>query len=134
MTNITSPTELKHDEDVLKADGIVTATGIASKYWLELVSLQTGANNRLWLFVNNTWTFLTNTSDGLQESVQNAFNAGSNLEVEVWYDTLTPAATSEHEASASAFAPPNPFASLIVGLVVRSRPGAAISPLTTLPV
>jgi hypothetical protein len=121
MTNITSPTELKHDENVLKTAGIVTTTGIASRYWLELVSLPTGANNRLWLFVNNTWTVLFNTSDGLQESVQNAFNAGSNLEVEVWYDTLTPATP----------APPNPLVNLIIGLVVRSRRGAAVAARTS---
>ena len=61
---------------------------------------------------------LLNTSDGLQEFVQNAFNAGSNLEVEVWYDTLTPA-------------PPNPFANSIIGLVVRSRTGAAVAATTS---
>jgi uncharacterized SAM-dependent methyltransferase len=61
--------------------------GIASKYWLELVSLPAGNNNRLWLFVNSTWTNLPNTSAGLQASVQNAFNSGSNLQVAVWYDS-----------------------------------------------
>jgi len=80
------------------------ATGTASKYWLELVSLPPGNNNRLWLFVNGTWTFLggttlNGTTAGLQAAVQNAFNSGSNLQVSVWYDTSSNA---------------------IVGLVVRS--------------
>ncbi len=86
MANITRPTANKPDEDVLKAAGVTTTSGIASKYWLELVSLPAGNNNRLWLFVNNTWTHLANTVAGQQASVQNAFNNGSNLQVEVWYD------------------------------------------------
>jgi uncharacterized SAM-dependent methyltransferase len=96
---ITSPVVHTVAEEMLKASAIIAQNGVASKYWLELVSLPAGNNNRLWLFVNGTWTNLTNTSAGLQESVQNAFNAGSNLEVAVWYDT------------------PN----TIVGLVVRSK-------------
>jgi hypothetical protein len=61
-------------------------SGIASKYRLELVSLTPGNNNRLWLLVNDTWAHLDNTSPGLQDSVQNVFNTGSNLLVEVWFD------------------------------------------------
>jgi hypothetical protein len=86
MATTTNPAPQKRDEDHVKALGLTITTGIASKYWLELVSLPPGNNNRLWLFVNNTWTHLANTSAGLQESVQNAFNAGSNLQVEVWFD------------------------------------------------
>jgi hypothetical protein len=86
MANTTNPVAHKRDEDLVKALGLAITTGIASKYWLELVSLPPGNNNRLWLFVNNTWAHLANTSAGLQDSVQNAFNAGSNLQVEVWFD------------------------------------------------
>ena len=84
---LTTPVSHKISEEILKASAITTSQGIASKYWLELVSLPPGNNNRLWLFVNNTWTHLSNTSPGLQESVQNAFNNGSNLQVAVWYDS-----------------------------------------------
>jgi len=83
---ITTPVSHKVSEAVVKAAALTTTTGIASKYWLELISLPPGNNNRLWLFVNSTWTNLPNTPAGLQASVQNAFNAGSNLEVAVWYD------------------------------------------------
>lgn len=83
---LTTPVAHKVAEEMLKASAIVAQQGIASKYWLELVSLPPGNNNRLWLLVNNTWTHLSNTSEGLQESVQNAFNNGSNLQVAVWYD------------------------------------------------
>ena len=86
MSTTTIPVAHKASEDLIKAAALLSTTGKATKYWLELVSLPPGNNNRLWLFVNNTWTHLTNTSAGLQASVQNAFNAGSNLEVEVWYD------------------------------------------------
>jgi uncharacterized SAM-dependent methyltransferase len=83
---ITTPISHKVSEAVVKAAAITTTTGIASKYWLELVSLPAGNNNRLWLLVGGTWTNLPNTSAGLQASVQNAFNTGSNLQVAVWYD------------------------------------------------
>ena len=84
---ITTPISHKVSEAVVKAAAITATTGVASKYWLELVSLPAGHNNRLWLFVNGTWTNLPNTSAGLQASVQNAFNTGSNLQVAVWYDS-----------------------------------------------
>lgn len=86
LSTITSPVAHKLSEDLVKTAGLTIATGIATKYWLELVSLPAGNNNRLWLLVGGTWTNLPNTSAGLQASVQNAFNAGSNLQVAVWYD------------------------------------------------
>lgn len=99
ITHITMPIPDKKAEDLVRvaALGAIT-TGFATKYWTELISLPPGHNNRLWLFVNNTWTNLPNASELIQESVQNTFNAGSNLQTEVWYD-------STHT---------------IVGLVVRS--------------
>jgi len=84
MSTTTSPVTHKVAEAAPQAGP--TLTGNATKYWLELVSLPPGNNNRLWLLVNNSWTFLAGTSAGLQASVQNAFNAGSNLQVAVWYD------------------------------------------------
>jgi hypothetical protein len=86
LSTITSPVAHKPSEDLVKLAAVATTSGIASKYWLEHVSIPPGNNNRLWLLVGNTWTHLTNTSAGLQASVQNAFNAGSNLQVAVWYD------------------------------------------------
>jgi hypothetical protein len=83
----TSPVANKISEDVLKASALAVSNGLATKYWLELISLPAGNNNRLWLLVGGTWTHLANTSAGLQASVQNAFNAGSNLQVAVWWDT-----------------------------------------------
>jgi hypothetical protein len=85
-TTITTPVAHKVSEALVKAAAITTTMGIASKYWLELVSLPPGNKNRLWLLVGGTWTNLPNTSAGLQASVQNAFNSGSNLQVAVWYD------------------------------------------------
>ena len=85
--SITAPVAHKPSEALVKAAGLTVSIGVATKFWLELVSLPPGFNNRLWLLVNNVWTNLPNTSAGLQASVQNAFNAGSNLQVAVWYDT-----------------------------------------------
>jgi hypothetical protein len=86
-TNTSSPVAHKISEDVLKASALSVSIGVASKYWLELISLPPGFNNRLWLLVGGTWTQLANSSVGVQASVQNAFNAGSNLQVAVWWDT-----------------------------------------------
>jgi uncharacterized SAM-dependent methyltransferase len=86
LSTTTSPQAHKLSEDLVKLAAVATTSGIASKYWLELISLPAGNNNRLWLFVGSTWTHLANASVGVQASVQNAFNAGSNLQVAVWYD------------------------------------------------
>lgn len=51
MSNTTSPVAHKGSEDVLKALGLTIITGKATKYWLELVSLPAGNNNRVWLLV-----------------------------------------------------------------------------------
>ena len=82
----TSPISHKMSDDVLKAMALVTTTGKATKFWVELISLPPGNNNRLWLFVNSTWTHHANATAGLLASVQEAFETGSNLEVTVWSD------------------------------------------------
>jgi hypothetical protein len=82
--SLTSPAGHAAGKAALQAASV--SQGLATKYWLELISLPPGNNNRLWLFVNNIWTNLPNTTEGLQESVQNAFNSGSNLQVAVWYN------------------------------------------------
>jgi hypothetical protein len=86
-TTTSSPIAHKPSEDVLKAMALSITTGKATKFWVELISLPPGNNNRLWLSVNNTWTRLANASVGLLASVQDAFETGSNLEVAVWYDS-----------------------------------------------
>ncbi len=78
---------------------LAVTTGVASKYWLELVSYPPGSARSLWLFVDGQWRHLDNPSDGIQSSVQSAFcNCPDRLEVAVWYSN-----------------------DVIVGLVVRSK-------------
>jgi hypothetical protein len=73
---------------MLEVSALVVSSGVASKLWIEWYSLPPGFNNRLWLLVGSTWTQHADTCSAvLLESVQNAFNAGSNLEVAVWWDT-----------------------------------------------
>ena len=86
MTTTTLPMAQKKSEDAVSALGLSTTTGIASKFWVELISIPPGHDNRMWLFVNNTWTNLPNASWGLLELVQDAFETGSNLQVAVWHD------------------------------------------------
>lgn len=86
MTTTTLPMVHKKSEDAVKALGLSTTTGIAAKFWVELISIPPGYNNRLWLFVNSTWTNLPSASWGLLEFVQDAFETGSNMQVAVWYD------------------------------------------------
>jgi len=63
MSIATSPVMLRAEELFPKL-GFPITTGIATQYWLELVSLPPGNNNRLWLFVNNTWTHLATHRTG----------------------------------------------------------------------
>lgn len=74
-------------------------SGVATKYWLELVAYPPGSARSLWLFVDNAWRHLDNPNDGTQISVQSAFcNCPDRLEVAVWFTN-----------------------DVIVGLVVRSK-------------
>jgi hypothetical protein len=98
---MTSPEAVKGLDERHKAFVAAAAveTGVATKYWLELLAYPPGSARSLWLFVNNAWRHLDNPNDGTQISVQAAFcNCPDRLEVAVWYvDTV------------------------IVGLVVRSK-------------
>ncbi len=86
INKTSSPIQHKLSEEILKAAAVPTQNGVATKYWLELISLPAGHNNRLWLFVNSTWTHLDNSTTGQQADVQQSFYNGSNMEVAVWYD------------------------------------------------
>lgn len=100
----TAPEELltageRHKAFAAFALEAVVASGIATKYWLELKAYPPGSARSLWLFVNGSWRHLDNPDIGTQDSVQEAFCACPNsLEVAVWYSGTT-----------------------IVGLVVRSK-------------
>ena len=75
------------------------ASGVATKYWLELKAYPPGSARSLWLFVDGAWRHLDNPDVGTQISVQEAFcTCPDRLEVAVWYSGKT-----------------------IVGLVVRSK-------------
>ncbi|MGZ5482321.1 MAG: hypothetical protein ACXWID_10085 [Pyrinomonadaceae bacterium] len=97
----TAPEALKGSDDRNKAFLAAASleTGIATKYWLELVAYPPGSARSLWLLLNNVWRHLDNPNVGTQDSVQAAFcNCPDRLEVAVW-------ATGD----------------VIVGLVVRSK-------------
>lgn len=68
----------------------VVKTGIATKYWLELLPYPAGSARSLWLFVNDDWRHLDNPDLGTQISVQDAFSkCFEHLEVLVWYSEDT---------------------------------------------
>src|SRR5689334_24838424 len=96
----TSPAELKSLAERIDAFAAAATvdTAVASKYWLELVAYPPGSARSLWLFVNNAWRHLDNPNEGIQISVQDAFNNSSKFEVAVWFS-----------------------GDVIVGLVVRSK-------------
>jgi hypothetical protein len=74
-------------------------TGVATKFWMELVAYPHGSARSLWLFVGGQWRHLDNPSPSIESSVQSAFcNCPDKLEVAVWYSN-----------------------DVIVGLVVRSK-------------
>jgi hypothetical protein len=97
----TAPEDIKSADERHKAFAAAAAvqSGVATKYWLELVPYPPGSARSLWLFVANVWRHLDNPNDGTQISVQAAFcNCPDRLEVAVWYTN-----------------------DVIVGLVVRSK-------------
>ena len=98
---ITAPEVLKGADERHEAFAAAATvqTGVATKYWLELVAYPPGSARSLWLFVANAWRHLDNPNDGTQISVQAAFcNCPERLEVAVWF-----------------------MDDVIVGLVVRSK-------------
>jgi hypothetical protein len=60
-------------------------SGVATKYWIELVAYPPGSARSLWLYVNNAWKSLDNPSASIQDVVQRAF-LGTGSNVRVWYD------------------------------------------------
>jgi hypothetical protein len=98
---LTAPEELKDlkvRHQTFEAISTVQS-GVATKYWLELVAYPPGSARSLWLFVNGAWKHLDNPNYGMQDSVQEAFcQCPDRLEVAVWYN-----------------------GGVIVGLVVRSK-------------
>jgi hypothetical protein len=98
---ITAPALLRESSARHAAFAATTtiSSGVATKYWLELLAYPPGSARSLWLFVGNEWRHLDNPNDGTQVSVQSAFcECPDRLEVAVWYS-----------------------ADVIVGLVVRSK-------------
>lgn len=97
----TSPVEIKA-VSIRNAAFIAAAavtSGVATKFWLELVAYPPGSARSLWLFVGGQWRHLDNPSPSIESSVQSAFcNCPDKLEVAVWYQN-----------------------DVIVGLVVRSK-------------
>jgi hypothetical protein len=99
--HMTAPEALKGSDERHKAfvAAASVASGVATKYWLELLAYPPGSARSLWLFVDNAWRHLDNPNEGTQISVQDAFcTCPERLEAAVWYTN-----------------------DVIVGLVVRSK-------------
>jgi hypothetical protein len=99
--SMTAPEVLKGTEERHKAFAAAATvqSGLATKYWLELVAYPPGSARSLWLLVDNVWRHLDNPNEGIQISVQSVFcSCPDRFEVAVWYN-----------------------GDVIVGLVVRSK-------------
>ncbi len=88
--SVTAPKELPsapEGQNVVESRPRATAkTGIATRYWLELMPYPPGSVRSLWLFVSDDWRHLDNPDLGTQVSVQDAFcRCSERLEVLVWY-------------------------------------------------
>ncbi len=66
-------------------DVAAVTSGVATKYWIELVAYPPGSARSLWLYVNNAWKRLDNPGASIQDVVQRAF-LGTGSNVRVWYD------------------------------------------------
>ncbi len=87
--SVTSPKEspdIPEDQKIVEPQPVAVETGLAIRFWLELMSYPPGSARSLWLFVNDDWRYLDNPDLGTQVSVQNAFcGCSDRLEVLVWY-------------------------------------------------
>jgi|GEM_PF-487217 len=91
--SVTAPKELPGAPEVQKTvepSRVAVKTGIATRYWLELMPYPAGSARSLWLFVNDDWRHLDDPDPGTQVSVQDAFcRCSERLEVLVWYSEDT---------------------------------------------
>ena len=87
--SVTAPKEMQGAPEGQKAvepSRVAVKTGIAIRYWLELMPYPAGSERSLWLFVNDDWRHLDDPDPGTQVSVQDAFcRCSERLEVLVWY-------------------------------------------------
>lgn len=87
--SVTAPKELPvapEEQKAVETSRIAAKTGIATRYWLELMPYPAGSARSLWLFVNDDWRHLDNPDLGTQISVQDAFcRCSERMEVLVWY-------------------------------------------------
>ncbi len=58
---------------------------IATKYWVELKAYPSSNTRSLWLYAGNGWRYLSNPSENIETSVQNAFANPDIFQVKVWY-------------------------------------------------
>lgn len=92
--SVTSPKEqpsVPESQNAVEPHAETVETGLAIKYWLELVPYPPGSTRSLWLFVDGDWRHLDNPDLGTQISVQDAFcKCSERLEVLAWYsgDTI----------------------------------------------
>src|SRR5215211_6800815 len=78
---------------------VAVGVGVATSYWVELVSYPPGSGSQLWFLVDGNWRYLDSPSAATLDSVQEALcECSDQLEVAVWYEN-----------------------DIIVGLVVRSK-------------
>lgn len=91
--SVTAPKELPgapENQKAVKSHAAATKTGIATRYWLELMPYPAGSERSLWLFVSDDWRHLDNPDLGTQVSVQDAFcRCSEHLQVLVWYSEDT---------------------------------------------
>lgn len=86
---VTSPEGLPsapESQKEVEPRAVPAETGIAIRYWLELIPYPADSARSLWLFVNDDWRHLDNPDPATQVAVQDAFcKCSERLEVHVWY-------------------------------------------------
>lgn len=68
-----------------KVSTTAVTSNIATKYWLELKAYPSSSTRSLWLYAGNDWRYLSNPSENIENSVQNAFANPDIFQVKVWY-------------------------------------------------
>ena len=80
----TAPSSVAVSSDA-SFDAAAVTSNLATKYWLELKAYPASNTRALWLYAGNDWRYLSNPSENIENSVQQAFTNPTKFQVKVWY-------------------------------------------------
>lgn len=85
ISQTTAPTTAVTVSDSQAVGAAAVTSKVATKYWLELKVYPSSNTRALWLYAGNSWKYLPNPTENIENSVQQAFTNPTKFQVQVWY-------------------------------------------------